>query len=798
MTVYSEVPQYLTVVHNPIIYAGVTNFDVTANEDALIALTVNGEIIATANGTGSPVSITIPGQQPPDQVLITITKQNYYRYSSLIEVIPPAGPYIVQNVVLLNDTAGNGNGIMETSEEILVSIGVQNVGIESANNVTVTISSSDEFISITDNNEFYGSIAAGEISTITDGFALTVADNIPDMHQVSFELNATDGTDTWTTYFVVQGHGPSLECGTMIINDAAGNNNGRLDPGETADIIIQTSNNGSFIAAASMATINTSCGFLTLNNSTFDLGVLGSGLTAEATFNVTAAANTPIGTGAMIYFEVTSGGYLAQQSFTASIGLIVEDWESGDMSQFDWVTGGSSNWALNTTNPYEGAYCIKSGALNHSQSNYLSLQYELFDADSISFWYKVSSESGYDFLKFFVDNIEKTSWSGEVGWERAAYAVTAGTHTFKWTYSKDQSVVGGSDCAWVDFIVLPASVFEAYFTANENNVCEGSVVNFYDQSSVTAISWDWTFEGGTPATSTNQNPVVGYLNPGVFDVSLTVSDGVETVTTTIENYITVSALPGIVPSPTGLTMVCADWGNTSYTTAGLSGITSYDWVLEPANAGSVSGTGLTATVQWTSGFLGDASLKVAGENICGAGTYSNPINITRYLPEVTLEPFDWICLGWPSFELTGGYPEGGEYTGAGVDNGWFDPAAAGAGTHTIIYTYGDPNGCENFTTGTILVDPCTGIEDAAGNAGVQLFPNPNNGSFTLVLNLAKDNTVDLKIFNALNELVFEENNISVVKNMKHKVELNGLSKGIYYLHVSGNSTDQVIKIIVQK
>ena len=98
------------------------------------------------------------------------------------------------------------------------------------------------------------------------------------------------------------------------------------------------------------------------------------------------------------------------------------------------------------------------------------------------------------------------------------------------------------------------------------------------------------------------------------------------------------------------------------------------------------------------------------------GAYSNPINITRYLPEVSLAPFEWICLGWPAVELTGGLPEGGVYSGPGVVNGWFNPATAGVGTHTITYTYEDLNGCENFTTETILVDPCTGIDEMTNNA----------------------------------------------------------------------------------
>ncbi len=170
-------------------------------------------------------------------------------------------------------------------------------------------------------------------------------------------------------------------------------------------------------------------------------------------------------------------------------------------------------------------------------------------------------------------------------------------------------------------------------------------------------------------------------------------------------------------------------------------------------AGNVSGTGLTATVIWTSGFLGEATLKVAGENICGTGAYSNPINITRYLPEVTLEPFDWVCVEWPAFELTGGMPAGGEYSGPGVVNGWFNPASAGVGTHTITYTYSDPNNCENFDTETILVDPCTGINEMADLSGIKIYPNPTTGMITVDFD-QNPGAIEVLVVNTLNKMVY--------------------------------------------
>jgi hypothetical protein len=86
----------------------------------------------------------------------------------------------------------------------------------------------------------------------------------------------------------------------------------------------------------------------------------------------------------------------------------------------------------------------------------MSLELEVLSPGEISFWYKVSSESGYDYLRFRIDGAEIASWAGTVGWTQAVYPVTAGVHTFTWAYTKDGSVNTGSDCGWIDMIVFPA------------------------------------------------------------------------------------------------------------------------------------------------------------------------------------------------------------------------------------------------------------------------------------------------------------------------------------------------------
>ena len=76
--------------------------------------------------------------------------------------------------------------------------------------------------------------------------------------------------------------------------------------------------------------------------------------------------------------------------------------------------------------------------------------------DTISFYVKVSSERNFDFFKFYLDGVEKSSISGSSSdWTQKKYVVTAGTHTLKFEYSKDYSNSTGQDAVWIDNLRLP-------------------------------------------------------------------------------------------------------------------------------------------------------------------------------------------------------------------------------------------------------------------------------------------------------------------------------------------------------
>ena len=85
----------------------------------------------------------------------------------------------------------------------------------------------------------------------------------------------------------------------------------------------------------------------------------------------------------------------------------------------------------------------------------------------------------------------------------------------------------------------PLVLCEAKFTSSKQIVCVNEPIQFTDASYNSANGWTWTFAGGTPATSTAQNPTVSYATPGTYTVTLTATDGSASDVETLTNYITV-------------------------------------------------------------------------------------------------------------------------------------------------------------------------------------------------------------------------------------------------------------------
>ena len=258
-------------------------------------------------------------------MIVTVTKQNYYRYSSTVDIIPASGPHVTYNNHVINDAAGNNNGLVDFDEFIQLHTTLENVGSATANNVTATLICTDPIYTLSlIILKHFGTINAGASKTMNNAFGFYTADDVPDQYIVDFELQITgDADDTWTANFSILVNAPLFQVGSMAIDDnAGGNGDGRLDPGETANITIGSTNTGHTASSAAVATLTSGTAYITINTPTQNYASIGIGSTVYPTFSITVSGGTPTGTNVTLNYSIVSGNYSAIGSFGETIGQV--------------------------------------------------------------------------------------------------------------------------------------------------------------------------------------------------------------------------------------------------------------------------------------------------------------------------------------------------------------------------------------------------------------------------------------------------------------------------------------------
>lgn len=145
---------------------------------------------------------------------------------------------------------------------------------------------------------------------------------------------------------------------------------------------------------------------------------------------------------------------LVRVSWSMHEPLLFEDFETGDFGRFHWDnTLSEYPWAIDSTQAYEGSYCMKSTC--EGQGDGLS-QIEVAAYvpwnGQMGFFSRISSESPWDVGLFYIDGVEYLECSGEGEWEQHVFPITEGEHVFRWSYRKDASTDLGEDCFYVDNI----------------------------------------------------------------------------------------------------------------------------------------------------------------------------------------------------------------------------------------------------------------------------------------------------------------------------------------------------------
>src|SRR6056297_1515101 len=304
----------------------------------------------------------------------------------------------------------------------------------------------------------------------------------------------------------------------------------------------------------------------------------------------------------------------------------------------------------------------------------------------------------------------------------------------------------------------------ADFSANTTSIETGQSGTFSDLSTNNPTSWSWSFEGGTPSTSTSQNPAVTYSTAGTYQVSLTATNSAGSDTETKTGYITVTE---------GSVSYCASQGNNS----------SYEWIE------SVSFDSFTNTSGDNGGYA-----DFTGQTITLTPGASTNVTLTPGFSGSTYTEY-WVM--WIDYNKDGDFTDSGEQIGSGNGSGEIsgsiniDANASGTTRMRVTMKYNAaPTSCETFSYGEVedytvsfSGKGVTAMEELA-ETNISIYPQPADELVHIDMNTTS-NTAEVRMYNMNGQLV-KATQLDY-NGQGFDLDVAGQSEGMYMLQiVTGN------------
>lgn len=403
------------------------------------------------------------------------------------------------------------------------------------------------------------------------------------------------------------------------------------------------------------------------------------------------------------------------------------------------------------------------GTLNVSRARICQGQSTNFSATSLS---------NYDSLKWFFPG-GTPSYSTNIN-QTVTYANSG-------TYKAILYLEGiCSNDSIIRNIIVDTSATTASFTETSLLVCEQDSI-YFDGTVTGSSTIYWTFPGGVPSVSNQEDDTVFFTVPGVFNVKMKSVNGCGSDSVT--KVLTVRAYPTTVITP-GDTTICDGSPITLSTSGGLS----YNW-SNGATTPSITVTPTATTQYWS----------VASNGNCKGDTGYVTVAHNPIPTVVANATPDTVCLGEPIyFSMTGSNAttydwDYGDLNTSTAPNGTHTYASAGIFTATLRGVYGV---CEMTNTKQVVVVNCTGIEESAASKSVVVYPNPANHFLNISFLDATMENVQIDMINSAGQLVLSKG----MDNRKdiEGIDLNNFSEGVYILRFSSNKKTFIKKLVILK
>lgn len=324
---------------------------------------------------------------------------------------------------------------------------------------------------------------------------------------------------------------------------------------------------------------------------------------------------------------------------------------------------------------------------------------------------------------------------------------------------------GSCNSAPKNFTINVTSSPTVNVTASSASICAGQSTTL-TASGATTYAW-------LPGSQTTTVVVVTPTANTTYTV--TGSNGTCSSSKTIA--VNVSTTPTLVTSITNTT-ICSG----SSVVVSLTGASNYTWL--PTGSGSTSTLSPTSTTIYT----------VTGRNgVCTGASKTFTINTTPSPTVTSIASPTLICTG-QSATLTANGATSYTWSPSATLSSANGSAVVANPTTTTIYTITGSNGtCNSNNSITLTVSACTGIENLVSSDAVSIYPNPNNGVFTISTS-ASIESLNITVINALGQTVKTE----TIKNSNQTtIDMSAMSKGVYYLKANTNEGTKLFKVILE-
>lgn len=447
---------------------GIASLDITTVPYAYVALTQGNTLISAcfANASGS-ASLVLPSTLIPGEYEVAISAQNHIQFFQNITFASPSSSFVICNATMQESSVLTNNSISSWN------LSFENMGAVNANNTYAKISSSESNITFSTDSIYIGNIAAGQTVNLTNAFTAQIDAGVADHEATNISIKTYFDNSSSERNYNLTINAPQLEIGNIVIN-AGTASEGCINPGEDGTITVTFKNSGHNSIHNLQAMLTSLHNDITVSNGTNYISTINTDGSAQITYNITVSPQAQIASLYPMQVSIFNSEYQSAETYRIPIGKVVEDFETGGFSSFNW-NNGNYPWEITTSNVYAGNYSARSksnlgdGSFYSDKESILQITMTVSQASPISYFRKVSSEQNYDKFTFAIDGTVKEELSGEVAWGEASFDVPVGNHTFKFTYSKDYSTSNGSDCAWIDNITFPVSGAIIEPSSIENN-----------------------------------------------------------------------------------------------------------------------------------------------------------------------------------------------------------------------------------------------------------------------------------------------------------------------------------------